>query len=318
MNIREGQLRLTKSSHRAVVGIAAVAACAAVAAVNVGAAGADLPSTGLTGYTISMGASTTVPANSAGVSVAADAFCRPGKVVLSGGVVSHSHTTFIRTSYPTDSRTWQAVVTPTVNISYAETFQTYAICVDASSVPGYSQVQSAQLPVGPATYYGPNKAVGDKYCASGDVVVGGGVRSHNPSTFLTVSKPTSDQRAWEVEVHLTNPPSWGGEYYQVSAVCIPGTDLPAGGYNIVTATTSTYGVGLTQAAPTSAAGTPYCGAGQLSIAGGAINHDQDNGFISSVAPNASGKYWVVADTDVAPPSYGEHFLPVGICATATA
>jgi hypothetical protein len=311
-------MRPKKIHFGALVSLAVAAACAAAVSLNVGSAGADESATGVTGYTISMGAVTAVPANSAGFSApAGDAFCRSNQVVLSGGVVSHSHTTFIRTSYPLDSRTWQAVVTPTVNIGYAETFQTYAVCVDASSVPGYTQVQSAQLPVGPATFYGPNKAVGDKYCANGDVVVGGGVRSHNPSTFLTVSKPTSDQRAWEVEVHLTNPPSWGGEYYQVSAVCVPSSDFPAGGYNIVTTPTTAYGVDLTQAAPTNAAGTVYCGTGQLSIAGGAINHDQNNGFISSVAPNSSGKYWVVADTDVAPPYYGEHFQPVGICVTGT-
>src|SRR5665213_3639624 len=111
------------------------------------------PTTGVTGYTISTGAVTAIPANSSGVSQVADAFCPNGDVVLSGGVVNHNSTVFIRTSYPTDSRTWQAVVTPTVNIGYPETFTTYAVCVDASSVPGYTQVQTAQLPVGPNTYY---------------------------------------------------------------------------------------------------------------------------------------------------------------------
>jgi hypothetical protein len=273
------------------------------------------PTAGVTGYTISMGAVTTIPANSSGVSQVADAFCRPGKVVLSGGVVNHNSSVFIRTSYPTDSLTWQAVVTPTINIGYPETFRTYAVCVDASSVPGYHQVQTASLPVGPNTYYGANKAVGDAYCNAGEVVVGGGVRSHNPSTFLTVSRPTTDNRAWEVEVHLTNPPSYGGETYQVSSVCIPSADVSS--YAIGNATTATYGTALTQAAPSNTAGSPYCGAGMLAVAGGATNHDQTNGFISSVAPNSSGKYWIVTDRNVNPPSWGEWFLPNSICVTGT-
>lgn len=298
------------------VGLLAVAASAAgIVGPTLTSAHADPVAASLTGYQIVTGAQTALPANSAGVSQAADAFCPSGKVVLSGGVVNHNSTAFIRTSYPTDSRTWQAVVTPTTNTSYAEWFQTYAVCVDAASVPGYHQVQTAQLPVGPATYYGPDLAVGDAYCSSGEVVVGGGVRSHNPSTFMTISHPTSDQRAWEVEVHLTNPPSWGGEYYQVSSVCVPSTDVS--NYSIVTATSSTYGTSLTQAAPASSAGSPYCGTNTLAVAGGAINHDQHNGFISSVSPNSSGKYWVVTDRDDAAPSYGEHFYPTAVCLNAT-
>ncbi len=275
---------------------------------------ADTP--GITGYSVSMGAMTAIPANSAGVSQVADAFCPNGKVVLSGGVLNHAVRSGIRTSYPTDSRTWQVVVTPTANIGYAQWFQTYAVCGDAASVPGYHQVQTGQLAVGPNTYYGANLAVGDAYCAANEYVVGGGVRSHNPSTLLTISRPTSDQRAWEVEVHLTNPPSYGGEYYQVSAVCIPKADVI--NYAIATATASTYGTGLTTATPQNSAGSPYCGTGTLAVAGGATNHDQQNGYISSVIPNSSGKYWVVSDYDTAPPSYGEYFLPVGVCVSATA
>ena len=287
-----------------------------VAALAFEAPSASATSTvGVTGYVIATGHATAIPANSAGVSQVADAFCPNGDVVLSGGVVNHNSTVFIRTSYPTDSRTWQAVVTPTVNIGYPETFTTYAVCVNASSVPGYTQVQTAHLPVGVATFYGPNMAVGDAYCPNGDVVVGGGVRSHNPSTFLTVSRPTTDDRAWEVEVHLTNPPSYGGEYYQVSSVCITSTDVSS--YTINNATTATYGTGLTVAAPSNTAGSPYCGTGTLAVAGGATNHDQTNGFISSVAPNSSGKYWVVVDRDINPPSYGEWFLPNSVCVTGT-
>lgn len=292
------------------------AAAVVFAAAGVTLAGpASATEPGVTGYTISAGRPTAIPANSAGVSQVADAFCPNGKVVLSGGVTNHSSTVFIRTSYPTDSKTWQVVVTPSQNIGYAETFTPYAVCGDASSLPGYHQVQTSNLAVGPNTYYGPNKAVGDAYCAAGEYVTGGGVKSHNPSTWMTVSRPTSDQRAWEVEVNLTNPPSYGGEYYQVSAICVPRTDLSQ--YSIVNATTATYGTGLTQAAPANAAGSPYCPADTLAVAAGATNHDQNNGFISSVTPTSSGKYWVISDRDLNPPSYGEHFLPVGVCVSAT-
>lgn len=306
-------IRVFKVKSLAVVGAMSLVTLGVVAPLSVASATPTVA--GVTGYTISMGAVTTIPANSSGVSQVADAFCRPGKVVLSGGVANHNSSVFIRTSYPTDSTTWQAVVTPTINIGYPESFQTYAVCVDASSVPGYHQVQTKPLAVGPDTYYGANKAVGDAYCNVGDVVVGGGVRSHNPSTFLTVSRPTTDQRAWEVEVHLTNPPSYGGETYQVSSVCIPSADVSS--YAIGNATTATYGTALTQAAPSSTAGSPYCGAGMLAVAGGATNHDQTNGFISSVAPNSSGKYWIVTDRNVNPPSWGEWFLPNSICVTGT-
>lgn len=302
------------SLRRVALGLAGVAALVASLVIPATAAGADT-SVGVTGYTISTGSQTSIPANSAGVSQVADAFCGHGQVVLSGGVFTHANQTFIRTSYPTDARTWQVAVTPTVNTGYAQYFQTYAVCVDASSVPGYHQVQTPSLPVGAATYYGPDKAVGDAYCSNGEYVVGGGVRSHNPSTFLTVSRPTTDNRAWQVEVHLTNPPSYGGETYQVSAVCIPSVDVST--YTIGTATTATYGTGLTQAAPTNTAGSPYCGAGTLAVAGGATNHDQENGYINSVLPNSSGKYWVVTDTNTSPPSYGEYFLPNSICVSGT-
>ena len=298
-------------------GIAAAGAALALPLFAGGASADTAPApAGLTGYSISMGKQTAIPANSAGVSVAADAFCGKGKVVISGGVVTHSILTFTRTSYPADSITWQVVVTPTVNVGYDQWFQTYAVCADASSVPGYHQVQTAQLPVGVATYYGANKAVGDAYCGNGEVVVGGGVRSHNPSTFTTISRPTSDQRAWEVEVHLTNPPSYGGEYYQVSAVCIPAADVAA--YSIKTDVGTEYGTNLSTSNVVDAAGTPYCGAGTLAVGAGASNHDQENGFLSSTVPSSDGKYWVVSDVDTNVPSWGpEHFFPVAICVTAS-
>lgn len=295
---------------RGLLGVAAGAAVAVVpAVVSPALASAGV---GVTGYTVVTGAPTTI---TPGQSVAADAFCRPGKVVTSGGVISHSPLTFIRTSYPLDSRTWQMVVTDTGSQTYPEHFTPYAVCVDESSVPGYHQVQTAQLPVGPNTYYGPNKAIGDAYCGAHEVVIGGGVRSHNPSTLLTISRPTTDDRAWEVEVHLTNPPSYGGEYYQVSAVCIPSADVSS--YTL-DSNPGGYGTSLTQAMPSNTAGSGYCAVGQLAVAGGATNHDQTNGFISSVSPSSDGKYWLVTDTNINPPSYGESFIPNAVCVTGTA
>jgi hypothetical protein len=101
----------------------------------------------------------------------------------------------------------------------------------------------------------------------------------------------------------------------VSSICVPQADLTQ--YSIVNATTSTYGTGLTQAAPSNTAGTPYCPANTVAVAGGATNHDQTYGFISSVVPSSSEKYWTITDRDLNPPSYGEHFLPVGICVSAS-
>jgi hypothetical protein len=302
-----GRLRLLAGAAVVVAGLVAP-----------GIASATPVPVGVTGYTISIGASTAI---TPGQSVAADAFCRPGKVVLSGGVASHSPMTFVRTSYPLDSMTWQIVATDAGSETYTEHFTPYAICVDASSVPGYHQVQTAQLPVGPNTYYGANMAVGDAYCSSGEDVVGGGVRSHFPTTLMTISRPTTDDQAWEVGVHMVNPPSYSGEYYQVSSVCIPSADVSS--YTIDTAVPGGYGTDLSMpisgsAAKFNTAGSGYCGTGQLAVAGGLTNHDQANGFISSISPSSDGKYWLGTATDVNPPSYGESFYPNSVCVTASA
>jgi hypothetical protein len=266
---------------------------------------------GVTGYQIVHGDTTTVMA---GQSVAANASCGPGKVVTSGGVVSHSPLTFISTSYPLSSTTWRVVVTDTGSQTYPESFTPYAVCVNASSVPGYHQVQTAPLPVGPNTYYGPNLAIGDAYCGAQEVVIGGGVLTHNPSTLLTITRPTTDDQAWEVEVHLTNPPASGREYYQVSSVCIPSADVSS--YSLDD-NPGGYGTGLTQAMPSDTAGSGYCAAGTLAVAGGATNHDQQNGFISSISPASGGQYWLATDTDINPPSYGESFDVTAVCVTGT-
>jgi hypothetical protein len=299
---------------------AVVAALAALLATTATAGAAPPPPGGVTGYAIVQGNSTNI---TPGENVAASAQCPAGKVVLSGGVSAHSPLTFINSSYPTDSRTWEVVMTDTGVETYTEHFTPYAVCVDASSVPGIVQVSSGELPVGPNTYYGANIAAGDEYCASGQVVVGGGVNSEDPSTLLTISQPTSDERAWQVFVHLTHPPLSGTSYYDTYSVCVPGADFTA--YQIGTGTDGQYGSILALGFPgaqatavppgvTNTAGSPYCPAGEVAVAGGAANHDTVNGFISSVYPNSSGEYWLATDTETDPPSgYQQWFVPNDIC-----
>jgi hypothetical protein len=294
---------------RGIIGVAAgaaiVVAPAIVSPALASAAG------GVTGYQVVHGDTTTVMA---GQTAAANVTCRSGKVVTSGGVVSHSPLTFINSSYPLNSNTWRVVVTDTGTQTYPESFTPYTVCVDPSSVPGYHQVQTAALPVGPNTYYGPNLAIGDSYCGAQEVVIGGGVLTHNPSALLTITRPTTDDRAWEVEVHLTNPPASGREYYQVSSVCVPSADLTS--YSLDD-NPGGFGTSLTPAMPSNTAGSGFCPAGTLAVAGGATNHDQQNGFVSSISPDPGGQYWLATDTDINPPSYGESFDVTAVCVTGT-
>lgn len=294
---------------RRLLGVAAGAAVVVVPAI-VSPALASAAG-GVTGYQIVHGDATTVMA---GQSVAANATCRSGKVVTSGGVVSHSPLTFISSSYPLNSKTWRVVVTDTGTQTYPESFTPYTVCVNPSSVPGYHIVRTGQLPVGPNTYYGPNLAIGDSYCGAQEVVIGGGVQDHNTSSLLTITRPTTDDRAWEVEVHLTNPPLSGADYYEVSSVCIPSADLTS--YSLDD-NPGSYGTSLTQAMPSNTAGSGYCAAGTLAVAGGATNHDQQSGFISSISPATGGQYWLATDTDINPPSYGESFDVTAVCVTGT-
>ena len=303
--------------------LAVTAGIATAAIAAVATAGVASASGGVTGYTIVHGAASAI---TPGQTVGANVACPSGKVVLSGGVSAHSPLTFIRSSFPLSSRTWAVVVTDTGIETYTEHFTPYAVCVNAASVPGIHQVATARLPVGPATYYGPNIAAADAYCSSGEVVVGGGVRSDNKNALLTVSRPTPDTQAWEVYVHLTvNPPVTA--YYTVFSVCIPSADVSS--YAIDTAASGAYGTFLDLSQPGAAAtsvppgvfntaASGFCGAGQLAVAGGATNHDQTNGFISSVVPDASGKYWLATSTDINPPtSYSEYFLPTAVCVAGT-
>jgi hypothetical protein len=295
---------------RCLLGVAAGVAVAVVPAI-VSPALASAAG-GVTGYQVVHGATTTVMA---GQSANGSASCGAGKVVTSGGVISHSPLTFINSSYPFNSTTWKVGVTDTGSQTYAESFTPYAVCVNASSVPGYHLVQTAPLTVGPNTYYGPNLAIGDSYCNPQEVAIGGGVLTHNPSTLLTITRPTPDDRAWEVEVHLTNPPASGREFYQVTSVCIPSADVSSYSLND---NPGGYGTSLTQAMPSNTAGSGFCPAGTLAVAGGATNHDQQNGFISSISPASGGGYWLATDTDINPPMYGESFDVTAVCVTGTA
>jgi hypothetical protein len=320
------RVRVGARSRRGLALFAAAAGMAlAVIPVIATPAVANVPTNRLTGYQIVYGATTTI---NAGQTVGAGVWCPRGKTVTSGGVISHSPMTFINSSFPLSTSAWHVTVTDTGNETFPEQFTPYAVCVNTSSVPGYHQVQSAPLPVGPNTYYGPNIAAADAYCNSGEVAIGGGVRTDNASTFLTVSRPTTDTQAWEVYVHLTNPPQSGVAYYQVFSVCIPSADVSS--YTIANATYGQFGtfLDITQPGATATtvppgvfntAGSGFCADGQLAVAGGATNHDQTNGFISSVSPATGGKYWVVTDTNINPPTtYSEWFLPNAVCVSATA
>jgi hypothetical protein len=279
---------------------------------------------GVTGYTVAQGSTTAI---TPGQTVSADAQCASGQVVLSGGVSAHSPLTFISSSYPTDARTWHIVVTDTGVETYTEHFTPYAVCVDAASVPGIYQVNTGSQTVGPDTYYGPDIAAAAAYCNSGDLVVGGGVQSADPSTLLTVSRPTTDEQAWEVYVHLTNA-GHAPSTYSVYSVCIPSADVSS--YTIDNASYGGYGTFLALGQPGAAAtavspgvfntaGSGYCGTDQVAVAGGATNHDQTNEFISSVIPSSDGKYWLATDTNINPPTtYDEFFLPVAICVSGSA
>jgi hypothetical protein len=202
-----------------------------------------------------------------------------------------------------------------VNVGYPESVTAYAVCADSSSLPGYNVASLTGQTVGPATYYGQNLNVTDAYCAADEYVLGGGFTTGDPLTAATIERPTSDNRAWEVELHRNSLPANGSSTYNVYAVCVPTVDISS--YTIVTADPSPT-TALTVADPTNTAGSPFCSdSGTLAVGGGGVNHDQTNGYLSSISPDATGKYWLVTDFDTNPPSYGENFFPVAICVTAS-
>jgi hypothetical protein len=249
--------------------------------------------------------------------------CTAGQVVLSGGVSAHSPQSFIQSSYPTGAGSWSVAMTDTE--TYTEHFAPYAVCVDASSVPGIHQVENSGLAVGPNTYYGADNAAADAYCNTGEVVVGGGVQSADDSTLLTISRPTSDERAWEVFVDITNAAD-APSTYNVYSVCIPSADVSS--YSIQTASAGAYGTYLATDQPggvatgvgpdvTNTAASPYCPSGTVAVAGGSTSHDWQNQFVSSLCPApGDSHYWLATETDTIPPSgYDEYFLPSDICVT---
>jgi len=308
-----------RESHRRGVraGLLAAAVGAAVLLANASVASAA----GVSGYNVVQGSATNI---TPGQTITASVSCAGSQVVLSGGVSAHSPMTLIQSSYPTSASTWSVTMTDTGTETYTEHFTPYAVCVDASSVPGIHQVDNAGNTVGPNTYYGPDNAAADAYCSSGEVVVGGGVHSADPSTLLTVSRPTTDQRAWEVYVHLTNDVD-APSSYDVYSVCIPSADVSS--YTIQTASYGAYGTFLATdaggsatgvgSAVTNTAGSPYCPSGTVAVAGGSTSHDWQNQFVSSVYPApGDSHYWLATETDTNPPLYyDEFFLPNAICVT---
>jgi len=298
-------------------GLLAAAVTAAVLLANASAASAA----GVSGYNVVQGSATNI---TPGQTVTATVSCAAGQDVLSGGVSAHSPMTFIQSSYPTGSSTWSVTMTDTGIETYTEHFTPYAVCVNASSVPGIHQAENPGVAVGPDTYYGEDNAAADAYCNNGEVVVGGGVHSADTHTFLTISHPTNDEQAWDVFVHLTvhaDAPST----FDVYSVCIPSADVSS--YSIQTSNYGDYGTllgtdaggELTGVGPDVAntAGTPYCPSGTVAAAGAETNNDHQNEFLSTVYPApGDSHYWIVTQTDVNPPTgYDETFVPESICVT---
>lgn len=312
-------MMIFRGSHRRGVraGLLAAAVTAAVLLANASAASAA----GVSGYNVVQGSSTSI---TPGQTVTASVSCASGQDVLSGGVSAHSPMTFIQSSYPTSSNTWSVTMTDTGIETYTEHFTPYAVCVNASSVPGIHQAVNSGQVVGPDTYYGEDNAAADAYCNSGEVVVGGGVHSADNATFVTISHPTSDEQAWDVFVHLTNHAD-ARSTFDVYSVCMPSADVSS--YAIQTSNYGDYGTFLgTDAGGTltgvgpdvaNTAGTPYCSPGTVAVAGGETNNDHQNEFLSTVYPApGDSHYWLVTQTDVNPPTgYDENFVPQDICVT---
>jgi hypothetical protein len=307
-----------KSGGRSFVAIGAVAAMAAattVAVITSGAAGAS-PAAGVTGYQIVQGPVTAVgAAGSPTESAAAYTQCPATKVALSAGVIAHNPLTFIRSTSPVSNTSWLVVVTNTATV--ADTFRTYSICVDASSVPGFHYVASAPVNIG-----SPGGGVSDVFCPTGEYAVGGGVVDHNPHSYLSISRPLSgDSRAWQVFVY-NNAVLTYQENFTVFATCVPQADIST--YNPQTTASGAFGTDLSQPIPgspakTNTAAAPFCPTGQVAVAGGGANHNQTFGYISSTSPSPDGRYWLTTSTNVNPPTgFTESSLPSDICVSGTA
>jgi len=305
-------MRFVRRARRAAV-LPAAAALAAATLLATATGAQAVPTGSVTGYQIVQGASTAI---TPGTSAAASVSCSAGQVVLDGGVSAHSPLTFIVSSYPSASDAWSVTMTDTGNETYTEHFTPYAVCVDASSVPGI-QIVSANQTVG-----GNSTELTGAYC--GTDVVGGGVATSSTSVFLTISQP--EPGYWLADVHNT-----GGSTasFTVYSVCIPSADVSV--YQTGSASYGAYGtfVGLIGSPPGAqaaavppavfdTAGSPYCPSGTVAVAGGVFSHDQTNAYISSVYPNSSGRYWLVTETDVSPPQYyNEFFLPNDVCVSSS-
>lgn len=284
-------------------------------------------SSGVTGYKIVSGSSTPI---TPGQSVSATVSCPASKVVVSGGVSAHSPLTFVSSSWPASANSWDVVVTDTGDETYTEHFAPYAVCVDSISVPGIHIAESPSEPAGllGPIYNPPNVGAAYAFCGSGEVSLGGGVDSSDGDTLLTISQPASGAPTGWLAYVLRTDPAPGTTYFNVYAVCVPGTDLSS--YTIGSASYGSYGtfLGLLGSPPgaaltavppavTNTAGAPYCGGGLVAVGGGASNHDwESGGRVSSLYPDSSGKYWLATGTEVDPPGgYNEYFLPGDICIT---
>jgi hypothetical protein len=269
------------------------------------------PAPGITGYQVVTSAVVTAPSGS---STALYSLCPGTKIELSAGVHSHNPLMFVRTLAPTASNSWLVVVTNTAAVD--DTFQTFAVCVDAASVPGFHTVTSGAVNVA-----SPGGATGTVACASTEYALGGGVTDHNPSSYISTSRPTADSQGWQATVY-NNAKLTFLDNFTVWASCVPKADAPD--YSAKTASSGAFGADLTQPANGSAtalfntAGAPYCAAGQVAVGGGGANQDQTFGYISSTEPSSDGRSWLVTSTVTNPPAGTEYSYPNVVCVDGTA
>lgn len=269
---------------------------------------------GITGYQVITGD----PADLVGATtVIVSVSCPSGQSVVGGGASAHSPLAWISSSYPATTSSWSVAVTMPVDLGYTEHFTPYAVCVDTSSVPGITIASSGDLAVPAAT-----NVISGVQCPSGDVALDGGFAGGNGLVRLTESAPEpGEPDIWLVGVYEASSTDPGE--FSIDAVCVPSSDLTD--YTVQSTSYGDFGTLLDQpisgsSALTNTAGAPYCPAGDVAVGAGAVVHDQNNSYVSSLIPAPQGDphYWLETSTDANPPSgYSESAEANDICVNGT-
>ena len=310
--IRHGRPAITR--WRAASAVAAIVGATAIGLV------ASAPSSqgitpGLTGYQVVAGPSFTLDG---GNGFSGTASCPTGQTAISAGVNAHSPLVQIVSMYPTSASTWNFDVAQRQTLGYAQAVTLYVVCVDTSSVPGFTLAGPSPTTVDATSYN-----IVDTFCPNGDVVLGGGFQNSLPEDYGTISRwVDNDTRAWQVAAWNADPVS---ETLSAYATCVPQADVTD--YAQTAGDMNSYGAFFDQTAGVPApdkygtTGSPYCPNGDLATGGGAINHDYTTGnaWISSLIPDVQGDphYWLETSNDVNPPSYGEWAAAYAVCANGT-